>query len=137
MEKHWNCFFILTLFLSVRTTCYCGGDPLSRLECNFSDNSICHLGFDGLVGLFGYCVLAGQFFSMHCVSELRWCCIIKCLSQSLEHQFVFLIQIQLVSCLWGVILCFWLVLNRFSKDVGFLDDVLIVTFCEFLQVCWR
>ena len=25
-------------------------------------------------------------------------------------------------------------LNRFSKDIGFLDDILIYTFCEFLQV---
>ena len=35
-----------------------------------------------------------------------------------------------------VILFIWLgrILNRFSKDVGFLDDVLIYIFCEFLQV---
>ena len=37
-----------------------------------------------------------------------------------------------------VLLCIWCIgriLNRFSKDVGFLDDVLPYVFCETVVVC--
>ena len=60
-----------------------------------------------------------------------------CIVINIHH--ISLVSIVYIERLFNgrLIFCVGRVLNRFSKDVGFLDDLLPYVYCEYLLVGWK